>query len=72
MPFLDASAIESDPEGLSFLRCVLKPEPDRRRGWLPLPMPGEPFPAALDTTVEILMEAAEEQSIVPAGCRGRA
>jgi hypothetical protein len=66
MPFLDAGALESDPEGLAFLRSILKPDPERRGGYVPLPRPGEPGPGMLDTTVEILVEAAEHQSIMPA------
>jgi hypothetical protein len=66
MPFLDSTALESDPEGLAFLRSVLKPSPERRRPWLPLRSPVEPFPETIDTTVEIIVEAAEEQSLVPA------
>src|SRR3954466_9498326 len=54
MPFLDATALESDPEGLAFLRSVLKPDPERKRPWLPLRSAGEPFPASVDTTVEII------------------
>jgi hypothetical protein len=66
MPFLDAGALESDPEGLAFLRSVLKAEPERRGSYTPLPRPGEPGPGRIDTTVEILVEAAEQQSIMPA------
>jgi hypothetical protein len=66
MPLLDSTALESDPEGLAFLRSVLKPSPERRRPWLPLRSPVEPFPQVIDTTVEIIVEAAEEQSLVPA------
>lgn len=65
MPFLDAGALQSDPEGLSFLRSVLKAEPERRGSYVPLPRPGVPGPGVIDTTVEILVEAAEHQSIMP-------
>jgi hypothetical protein len=60
MPFLDSTALESDPEGLAFLRSVLKPSAERRRPWLPLRSPVEPFPEMIDTTVEIIVEAAED------------
>jgi len=63
MPVLDATALESDPEGLAFLRSVLRPEPGERRRSSPLPPTGEPG-SPVDTTVEILIEAAAEQSIV--------
>jgi hypothetical protein len=28
MPFLDAKALETDPEGLAFLRLIISPPPD--------------------------------------------
>ena len=65
MPFLDAGALDSDPEGLAFLRSILKPDPERRATFAPLPRPGEPGPGLIDTTVEILVEAAEQQGIMP-------
>jgi hypothetical protein len=66
MPFLDAAALESDPEGLAFLRSILKPDPERRSPYVAMPRPGEPGPGMLDTTVEILVECAEHQSIMTA------
>jgi hypothetical protein len=27
MPFLDAKALETDPEGMAFLRCVIRQRP---------------------------------------------
>jgi hypothetical protein len=29
MPFLDAKALETDPEGMAFLRCVIRQRPNR-------------------------------------------
>jgi hypothetical protein len=66
MPFLDAAALESDPEGLAFLRSILRPDPERRGPYVPMPRPGEPGPGMVDTTVEILVECAEHQSIMTA------
>jgi len=65
MPVLDATALESYPEGLAFLRSVLRPEPGERRRHSPFSATGEPG-SPVDTRVEILVEAAAEQSILAA------
>jgi hypothetical protein len=31
MPFLDAKALETDPEGMAFLRAVIRPRSRRRK-----------------------------------------
>ena len=42
MPFLDAKALEIDPEGMAFLRSILKPETAEVRPAPSLPVPGLP------------------------------
>jgi hypothetical protein len=32
MPFLDAKALETDPEGMAFLRSVIGPKSRRKKG----------------------------------------
>jgi hypothetical protein len=61
MPFLDARALEADPDGLSFLASVLAPDPERAaQCCLVEACSAEP---ALNTTLELLLEAASEQAI---------
>jgi hypothetical protein len=67
MPFLDARALETDPDGLGFLSTVLRPDPDRRGLQWRLFDTGTAEPA-MNTTLEILAEAATEQ-IIWAGAR---
>jgi hypothetical protein len=42
MPFLDAKALETDPEGLAFLRAVLKPAAKRAMSDLQIAAAAEP------------------------------
>jgi hypothetical protein len=62
MPFLDARALEADPDGLSFLASVLAPDPERRAAQRCLVEACSAEPA-LNTTLELLLEAASEQAI---------
>jgi hypothetical protein len=32
MPFLDATALENDPEGMAFLRAVIRPSSEKEEG----------------------------------------
>jgi hypothetical protein len=57
MPFLDAKALEIDPEGMAFLRSILKPETAEVRPAPSLPVPGLPSPAT----------AAPEERAAPRG-----
>ena len=66
MPFLDSTALESDPDGLAFLRSVLKPRAERRGPWLPLRPLAQPARVAGDTTVEVLVDAADERHTMAA------
>jgi hypothetical protein len=63
MPHLDAKALESDAEGLDFLRTVLRPERDLVAGRSHPPRAGEPGPLD-NTTLQILKELAAQQTIV--------
>jgi hypothetical protein len=52
MPFLDAKALETDPDGMAFLRAVLKPDAGSAgsvREPLARPKPGLSFEAPLPT-----------------------
>jgi len=46
MPVLDAKALETDPEGMAFLRSVLRPTPDKEAYANADERPAQTFPLA--------------------------
>jgi hypothetical protein len=70
VPFLDAKALDTDPDGMAFLRAVIRPDFEREEAVLP-PRRKEPEPCARvsqeqteSPTPLICIETAE---VAPAG-----
>jgi hypothetical protein len=71
MPILDAKALETDPEGMAFLRAVLKPAAEKQ-GSAPASdacaKPRRPFQVELPPQADMRMTppAAETAAVAPA------
>jgi hypothetical protein len=68
MPFLDAEALETDPDGMAFLRAVLKPE-GRQKGAAPgsvvCPEPNPPFTVPLPPQGDGPLSPISRKATVP-------
>jgi hypothetical protein len=68
MPFLDAKALETDPEGMAFLRAVLGPARGQDGpGFRPAarPEPSLPFDASLPGEAEVPLGRLPREAAAP-------
>jgi hypothetical protein len=70
MPFLDAKALENDPDGMAFLRAVIKPGPEKDEAALRPSLRSDPLqaeaspPGRADTlSVPLRSESAEAMPV---------